>query len=155
MWVLRVTLPADVRIVLEEALRRAGHKECGGVLMGEHVGPNHFVVRRLTVHRPVAVAFFVRHLGGVVGAIKRYCQAHGNDYQRFNYLGEWHSHPLFSVQPSAQDHASMRELVTDQSVGANFVVLMVFCLNSTGLEGSVHTYLPDGSVQPSFLDLEG
>lgn len=151
---LRVTLPADVRILLKAALSRARSKECGGVLMGEHVGPNHFVVRQLTVHRPGAVAFFVRRLGGVVGAIKRYCQAHGNNYQRFNYLGEWHSHPLFSVQPSAQDHASMRELVTDRSVGANFVVLMVVRLKSTELEGSVHTYLPDGSVHPSHLDLE-
>lgn len=151
---LRVTLPVDVRSVLVAALKRAGHKECGGVLMGEHIGPNHFAVRQLTVHRPGAVAFFVRRLGGVVSAIKRYCQAHGNDYQRFNYLGEWHSHPLFSVQPSAQDHASMRELVTDHSVGANFVVLMVVRLNSAELDGSVHTYLPDGSVHPSKLDLE-
>lgn len=152
---LRVTLPADMRIVLEAALSRAGHKECGGVLMGEHVGPNHFAVRQLTVHRPGAVARFVRHLGGVVGAIKRYCQAHGNDFQRFNYLGEWHSHPLFSVHPSAQDHATMRELITDYRVGANFLVLMVVRLKSTELEGSVHTYLPDGSVHPSHLDLEG
>jgi hypothetical protein len=32
------------------------------------------------------------------------------DYQRFNYLGEWPSHPNFPVQPSAEDVASMQGL---------------------------------------------
>jgi hypothetical protein len=136
------------------ALDRAGARECGGVLMGEHVGPNHFVVRRLTVHKPGAVAAFVRGLGGVVRTIKAYCRANGNDYSRFNYLGEWHSHPSFSVQPSGKDHATMRELVTDRSVGANFLVLLVFRLQGQKLEGSAHTYLPDGSAHASNLDLD-
>lgn len=137
------------------ALRRAGARECGGVLLGEHVGTNHFAVRSLTVHKPGACVAFVRGMGGVVKAIKTYCRSNGNDFRRFNYLGEWHSHPLFSVQPSAKDHATMRELATDCSVGANFAVLLVFRLHGQQLDGSAHTYLPDGSVHLSHLDLEG
>ena len=90
----------------------------------------------------------------MVQAIKAYCRSNGNDYTRFNYLGEWHSHPLFSVQPSSKDHATMRELATDRSVGANFLVLLVFRLQGQRLEGSAHTYLPDGSAHPSNLDLD-
>ncbi len=151
---LRVTVPPDVQATVVMALKRAGSRECGGVLMGEHVGQNHFVVRRLTVQKPGAIAAFVRGLGGVVQAIKAYCRSNGNDYTRFNYLGEWHSHPLFSVQPSSKDHATMRELATDRSVGANFLVLLVFRLQGQRLEGSAHTYLPDGSAHPSNLDLD-
>jgi hypothetical protein len=33
----------------------------------------------------------------------------GRDYQRFNYLGEWHSHPSFSVQPSVEDIETMTD----------------------------------------------
>lgn len=151
---LRVTVPRDVQRTLVTAMTRAGPRECGGVLMGEHVGENHFTVRSLTIQRPGSIASFVRRVGGLGKAIKTFCRANDNDFTRFNYLGEWHSHPLFSVQPSSRDHATMRELATDKRLGATFVVLMVCRLQARALEGSAHTYLPDGSVHSSTLVLE-
>lgn len=151
---LRITVPREIQSKLHAALSRAGSRECGGVLMGEHVGLNHFAVRALDVQRPGAIAHFWRSVAGAARAIKEFCLSNGNDFRRFNYLGEWHSHPLFSVQPSARDHSTMRELATDVQVGANFVVLLIFRLNGVALEGSAHTYLPDGSVHRSELDLE-
>lgn len=151
---LRITVPPDIQCKLHMALRKAGARECGGVLMGEHVGVNHFAVRALDVQRPGAIASFMRSVTGAARAIRAFCLSKGNDFRRFNYLGEWHSHPLFSVQPSSRDHATMRELATDTQVGANFVVLLIFRLNGPELEGSAHTYLPDGSVLRSDLDLE-
>ncbi|BFO55807.1 hypothetical protein AVXHC19_26100 [Acidovorax sacchari] len=151
---LRITVPPDIQSKLHVALRAAGARECGGVLMGEHVDVNHFAVRALDIQRPGAIASFMRSVAGAARAIRAFCLSKGNDYRRFNYLGEWHSHPLFSVQPSSRDHATMRELATDPRVGANFVVLLIFRLNGAVLEGSAHTYLPDGSVHGSHLDLE-
>lgn len=151
---LRVTVPADIQAKLHLALKKAGARECGGVLMGEHVGMNHFVVRALEIQRAGAIASFVRSAAGAARAIKAFCLANGNDFRRFNYLGEWHTHPLFSVQPSSHDHATMRELAMDAKVGANFFVLLIFRLDGVSLEGSAHTYLPDGSVHQSDLDLE-
>lgn len=50
----------------------------------------------------------------------------------------------------------MRGIVMDARVGANFVVLLIFKLSRQGeLEGSAHTYIPDGSFVPSTLVLEG
>lgn len=151
---LRITVPPDVQSKLHIALRKAGARECGGVLMGAHVGVNHFAVRALDIQRPGAIASFMRSVAGAAQAIRAFCHSKGNDFRRFNYLGEWHSHPLFSVQPSSRDHATMRELATDVQVGANFVVLLIFRLNGACLEGSAHTYLPDGSVHRSELELE-
>ena len=151
---LRITVPPDVQATLQLALEKAGQRECGGVLMGEHVGLNHFTVRALEVQKAGAIASFLRSVASAARAIKAFCSSNGNDFRRFNYLGEWHTHPLFSVQPTSRDHATMRELATDTRVGANFVVLLIFRLNGAALEGSAHTYLPDGSVHPSELDLE-
>lgn len=151
---LLITLPVDMQQLLTAALAKAGSRECGGVLLGEHTGPNQFSVRSVTVQKPGAVASFLRSMTGVLTAIQRYCNSNGNDYRRFNYLGEWHSHPLFSVMPSSRDHSTMVELATDREVGANFVVLLIVRLGAGKLEGSVHTYLPDGSVHPSTLELE-
>lgn len=151
---LRITVPTEIQAKLYRALKKAGARECGGVLLGEHVGENHFVVRDLEIQKPGAIASFMRSVSGVGRAIRAFCVVNGNDYRRFNYLGEWHTHPLFSVQPSPRDHATMRELAMDRQVGANFAVLLIFRLHGAALEGSAHTYLPDGSIHRSELDLE-
>lgn len=151
---LLIALPVDMQRLLAAALAKAGSSECGGVLLGEHTGLNQFAVRSLTVQKPGAVASFMRSMTGVLAAIRRYYSSKSNDYKRFNYLGEWHSHPLFSVSPSSRDHSTMVELATDRRVGANFVVLLIVRLVGGKLKGSVHTYLPDGSVHSSTLELE-
>lgn len=38
----------------------------------------------------------------------------GSDFKRFNYLGEWHSHPSFPVRPSHEDVISMQSLVNGE-----------------------------------------
>jgi len=144
-----------VQNILVRALQRAGARECGGVLMGEHVGHNHFAVRDLTVQRDGTFARFLRDLGTALAGLRRFFRRHGGDYRRFNYLGEWHSHPNFALAPSAMDHDSMRKLVTDPDVGANFLVLMVVKLDNNGsLMGTAHTYLPNGTTWKSELLLE-
>jgi integrative and conjugative element protein (TIGR02256 family) len=153
---LTVGLPPDIQQTLRKALQAAGSNECGGVLMAEHVGPDHFVVRRLTVQGGGRFASFVRGTRSAFRALSEYFRQSGHDYTRFNYLGEWHSHPSFSVQPSGTDHRSMLDIVTNAKVGANFVVLLIFKLvDRDRLEGSAHTYLPDGTIAPSTLVLEG
>ena len=124
--------------------------------MAEHIGPDHFIVRQLTVQGGGRFASFVRGTRSALRALSEYFRQSGHDYTRFNYLGEWHSHPSFSVQPSLTDHRSMLDIVTNAKVGANFVVLLIFKLvDREALEGSAHTYLPDGTIAPSTLVLEG
>ncbi|ASC67268.1 hypothetical protein B9P52_24635 [Achromobacter denitrificans] len=152
---LTVSIPPDVQQTLRKALKAAGADECGGVLMGEHMGPGHFAVRHLTVQGGGRFASFIRQTQSSLRALRKFFRQSGHDYARFNYLGEWHSHPSFSVQPSATDHQSMLDIVKDVRVGANFVVLLIFKLSRQGeLEGSAHTYLPDGTFAQSVLALE-
>lgn len=152
---MKITVPPDIQQRLLQALTKAGDRECGGVLMGEHVGHNHFAVCNITIQDTGSLAFFLRELRGAVSALRTFFISTKNDYVRFNYLGEWHSHPLFSPMPSSTDHDSMRQIITDRDVGANFVVLLIFRLSDHGtLEGSAHTYLPDGSVLPSELEIK-
>lgn len=152
---LTLSIPYEVQSTLRNALRRAGSNECGGILMGEHVGVNHFTVRTLTVQGYGSFASFVRGTRAALRALSSFLRRSNHEYTRFNYLGEWHSHPSFSVQPSSTDHHSMQDIAANPGVGAHFVVLLIFKLTDQGeLEGSAHTYLPDGSVLPSQLNLE-
>ena len=151
---LTLSLPPDITETITTALRNAGHREIGGVLMAEHIGPNEFTVKNLTVHRRGAIASFMRLIEDALGQLRTFFERANHNYIRFNYIGEWHSHPSFEVEPSATDHASMRQIIEDPKVGANFVVLLVVKLNSQGsLVASAHTYLPDGTHSRSVVRL--
>lgn len=118
---LSLFLPRTITTKLEESLLRAGNLECGGILLGEHVDVNEFAIREITIQGAGTISRFVRKVEGAIAALGKFFKRHGNDYARFNYLGEWHSHPLFEPRPSSVDHNSMVEIVTNPEVGANFV----------------------------------
>lgn len=150
---LTLILPPDQASLILSELRKSGRREVGGIMMGEHVGPNQFVVREITVHRRGAIAYFVRHIEDAIGKLRVFFQNTSHDYLRFNYLGEWHSHPSFEPLPSSIDDLSMLQIVRDESVGANFVVLLIVKLDDRRrLVGTAHTYLPDGTRRRSEVE---
>lgn len=152
---LSLTLLPEVTHQIISALRDAGQYEIGGVLMGEHVGENEFRVTEISIHRRGTFSSFIRRVEDALGRIKTFFQKNQNNYSRFNYLGEWHSHPMFAPYPSSQDDYSMLEIIMDEAVGANFVVLLIVKLNQDSeLVGSLHTYLPNGSKVKSSLVFE-
>lgn len=152
---LTLILPLKQRDLLVKSLQKAGLREIGGILMGEHVGPNVFIIREITVHRRGAFAYFVRRIEDAVGNLRTFFQKTGNDYARFNYIGEWHSHPSFEPYPSQTDDLSMQQIVQDEAVGANFAVLLITKLGSKGeFICAAYTYLPNGIRMPSTVNIE-
>jgi [CysO sulfur-carrier protein]-S-L-cysteine hydrolase len=152
---ITLTLPRGISQQMASELQRAGRREIGGILLAEHVGTNRFVVRDITVHRIGTFASFVRRIEEALGHLRWFFNSTQHEYSRFNYIGEWHSHPSFEPVPSPRDDCSMSDIVLDPSVGANFVVLLVVKLDNCGsLAGSLHTYLPDGSKHRSELAFE-
>ncbi|MFQ5851379.1 MAG: Mov34/MPN/PAD-1 family protein [Candidatus Binatia bacterium] len=154
---VEIALPREVRERLEAALEAAGKREIGGVIMGKCLAPNRFRVADLTIQkRGGSFASFMRRLGQALAALTRFFQQTGGEYTRFNYLGEWHSHPSFSTAPSEKDVRSMLEIVGDPKVKPNFVALIIVRLGVGGrLEGSATVFWPDGSRELAELTLEG
>jgi len=123
---MRIELGPDVEPRIRRALRGAGRREVGGMLFAEQLAAGRFRIIDLSlddfsgshnafrrdqkVHRETLDQFFRRT---------------GCDYQRFNYLGEWHSHPSFSVRPSGEDIHTMADIVTSHSSTISFAVLLV------------------------------
>jgi proteasome lid subunit RPN8/RPN11 len=109
-----VTLPPDLIAKFEKALSRAGTREIGGVLVGEHVADEEFRVVDLSVqHSGGTDSCFVRHPEKHRRFMRRFFRRTGTDYARFNYLGEWHSHPLYLAVPSATDLTQMQLIVEE------------------------------------------
>lgn len=126
---MQVELHAEVRKRLRRALRAAGRREIGGVLMGEQIEPGSFRVVDLSIDDQTGGrAHFVRSPKSHDDALDAFFARTGNAYDRFNYLGEWHSHPRFPVTPSVQDAGSMMELVQGER-SIDFAVLLIVRLD--------------------------
>ena len=153
---MEVHLPADVTAQFIEALRRAGRREIGGILMGECLVPDCFRVTDFTIQsRGGSFVTFIRSLMEVLDPLHRFFRRTGHKYRRFNYLGEWHSHPSFPLDPSARDLQSMREIVEDPKVGATFAVLLIVRLGAAEeLEGTVTVFVSRQTVFQGQLVLE-
>jgi integrative and conjugative element protein (TIGR02256 family) len=123
---VRILLPDPIAKRLRRELRQAGRREIGGLLMGEHVESEVFRLADISVqHSGGSRSCFVRHPHEHRAELDRFFERTGGNYKRFNYLGEWHSHPSFAPVPSATDFETMQEIVEDPDVGVNFVVLIV------------------------------
>jgi integrative and conjugative element protein (TIGR02256 family) len=121
---LLLTVPVVKR--LQSELRRARRREIGGLLLGEHLGEELFSVVDISVQRSGGThSGFIRNPGDHKAQLEKFFAQTGNDYARFNYLGEWHSHPSFEPIPSDTDLRTMQSIIEDPDVGVNFLVLLV------------------------------
>ena len=110
---------------LAGALRDAGANETGGVLMGEQLAPGDFRLMDLTIaKRTGGPAHFERSPQEHCEELESFFGETGMDYGRFNYLGEWQSHPSDLPLPSGKDILSMRELL-DEDPHIPFAVLLI------------------------------
>jgi proteasome lid subunit RPN8/RPN11 len=112
---ITVSLPSSQRARFRRLLRQARKREIGGILMGEQVAPDHFRIVDFSVdEKSGTAAHFVRSPERHAAALEDFFQRTGSDYRRYNYLGEWHSHPSFPVRPSTEDVDSMQGLVNGE-----------------------------------------
>lgn len=126
---MKVDIADYVKDKLQRALRAAGRREIGGVLMGEQIAPGYFRIVDLSIDSETGGrAHFVRNSDAHAEALSAFFHETGYQYNRFNYLGEWHSHPRYSVSPSTQDVASMIDLVEGERE-IEFAVLLIVRLH--------------------------
>lgn len=126
---MHVEIADHVMGKLQRALKTAGPREIGGVLMGEQIAPGHFRIVDLSIDSQTGgQSHFVRSPEAHAEALNAFFLETNHQYDRFNYLGEWHSHPDFSVSPSTQDIASMTDLIEGER-GIEFAVLLIVKLH--------------------------
>jgi [CysO sulfur-carrier protein]-S-L-cysteine hydrolase len=125
---ITISLPNEQRVRFRGLLRRAGRREIGGIVMGEQISPDSFRIVDFSVDVTTGTAaHFVRSPEQHTAALQAFYERTGSDFKRFNYLGEWHSHPSFPALPSEEDMASMQSLV-DGEREINFASLMIIKL---------------------------
>ena len=141
---MQVLLPDDGARRLTQALVSSREREIGGILMGEHIAPGIFRIKDFSIQRDGGTGVtFVRTMRAVLIPLRRFFRQTRHHYTRFNYLGEWHSHPGLALSPSPRDCSSMWEIVEDSAVGPNFAVLLLVHLDDEGaVRGRVYVFHP-------------
>lgn len=153
---MQLILPREIREQIENALHEAGRREIGGILMAEHIGENAFRVRSLTIQRRGgSFATFLRVVEAFVTPLRNFFRQTEYNYTKFNYIGEWHSHPSFVPTPSQTDHRTMLSIINDPQTGAFFVVLLIVKLDEHGeFVGTMTVYQPEAQAFKGELILE-
>jgi proteasome lid subunit RPN8/RPN11 len=154
---IKILLPKELQKRLINQLTKAGTREIGGILMGEHVAEGVFRVCDFSVQQQGGTWItFVRKIEeSLTQSLRKFFRKTNFQYTKFNYLGEWHSHPSFSLTPSALDQESMWEIILDQSVGANFAILLIAKLEHGLFVGSVYLFAAGFEMVSGQLIMEG
>lgn len=149
---MQVDLPRDIVGRFRSALRAAGRREVGGVLMAEQIAQGHFRLADFSLDSQTGgLAHFVRTPELHAEALDSFFSRTGADFTRFNYLGEWHSHPSFPAVPSSEDCRSMVSLV-EREQGIPFAVLVILRLRLwTMLECSASLFVRGEGIQTAAL----
>lgn len=148
---MRLEIPKEVRSRLHEVIAKAGRNEIGGVLMAEQLEAGRFVLVDFTVDsRTGTAAHFVRSVEEHDAALQAFFARTGSDYARFNYLGEWHSHPNHPSTPSVKDALSMLDLVQGER-GIPFAVLLIARVRRRRLAVTATLFQHDAGPEPVAL----
>ena len=153
---MKLLLPLPVIKRLKRELRGQS-REIGGVLVGEHIAPDTFSIADISFQRRGGTtAHFVRDPEHHRDFLAEFFARTGNDYQRFNYIGEWHSHPAVEPLPSEPDFVTMFDIVEDTDVGVNFAVLIIVRLHRWGRLELSATLFRSGVIPESIcIEVEG
>ena len=112
-------------------------------MAAEQVGDGRFLVVDLSIQDDGTSSNFERDPIQHREFIRRFHSRMGHQPERFNYLGEWHSHPNYLAIPSKADIQQMQNLVEDEDQVSTFLVLMVVKLaEEASLRGSVYGFRP-------------
>lgn len=125
---IKIEIEGEAFNQIHNALVEYGVYEIGGMLIGYQKGRNHFAISNATVADDFGtfnIASFIREpLKSMKTLVRMF------ERKRHNYIGEWHSHPKFSLFPSDYDVRTMKGILNDPSYGVNFVILIIAKLNN-------------------------
>lgn len=151
---MRIRLTRESFYDLRQALERGGIRETGGQLFGEQIAPSDFVVTRLTVQHQVGS--FSRFVVDIVQAMRdalEFFRSTNRQFARFNYIGEWHSHPSFAIEPSHTDTTAMRDIVNDADFRGHFAVLVIARLQEASVSCGGWVFDRCGGAEPVTIEV--
>jgi [CysO sulfur-carrier protein]-S-L-cysteine hydrolase len=122
---VELILPGAIVDRMKVGLERAEIREIGGILMARQIVAGCFEVVDFSVDELTGErAHFVRDPVFHNTFLDQFFDKTGHDYENYNYIGEWHSHPHLPILPSLTDLESMQDLVNGER-NIPFAILLI------------------------------
>jgi len=129
---------------IEKKCSKAENNETGGILIGKYLDKHNAVIIEVTGPTKDSKKSRYSFKSGVIGLIELLDRKWNLGQY---YIGEWHSHPNSSPQPSLVDDKQMYELSIDEKLNCPEPILLIIGGNQyTGWKISVHVYTNNNKV---------
>ncbi|MCE5346025.1 MAG: Mov34/MPN/PAD-1 family protein [Bacteroidales bacterium] len=124
---ISISLDDNSKEKIVEALKRYSPNEIGGILIGNKVSEDYIIVNDVSISNESGLFNFASFIRDTVKA-QKLLNEHYKNSTGF-YVGEWHSHPSFSLNPSGKDIITMKGIIQDKNYNASFAILIIVKLN--------------------------
>ncbi len=121
-----------VKHKIERALGKSGDYETGGILIGKKIEDKSFELIDISISdedNKFSISTFIRGIKKSDRLLRKHFKLKSG-----YYIGEWHSHPKYSLIPSPQDVATMFGIIEDNNYGVSFAILLITKLNDNHLD---------------------
>ncbi|MES0881811.1 Mov34/MPN/PAD-1 family protein [Roseibium sp. SCP14] len=143
---VQLVLPRAIVDRMKNMLACAADKEIGGILMARQITPGQFEIVDFSVDELTGKrAQFVRDHVFHNTFLDAFFEKTGYDYEKYNYIGEWHSHPKLPIYPSLTDLKSMEDLVNGERQ-IPFAVLLIVRSDTPREFLAIATFHQNGAI---------
>lgn len=129
---IKFEITPSVKSKIEGALRNSGDFETGGILVGRKIEDNFFEIVDVSISdedNRYSISSFFRGIKKTDLLLRRHFKKKSG-----YYIGEWHSHPKFTLSPSHQDIATMLGILADENYGLSFAILIITKIHMDNLD---------------------
>lgn len=137
---MTIEIPKPISELLKRELEVMNQNETRGSFFAERVNGALFKVNDVYFSKKRGTFSFIKMLIGdeYKKFQKNYHKKYFFEYEKYNYIGDWHSHPSFSCLPSSYDIA---EAIDDfKKSNANFIIQIIIKIENDKLVGNAFLY---------------
>lgn len=122
---MKIILSKKVSEKIIKKLRSAGNRETKGALFARRMDAGNFEIEDVFICKSFGSTVFSNLV--INYSYKRferkYFKRFNYDFENHNYIGDWHSHPLFNCVPSDYDKRELKEEF--QNSNAIFLIQLI------------------------------
>lgn len=141
---MKIIVPKEIANKILSTILEAGSIETKGALFARYVSLDCYEIEDVYISKVKGTNFFsnliINH--SYRKFEKQYYKRVKYDYKNHNYIGDWHSHPLFECSPSSYDISEAFDELNNSN--ANFLIQLILKSEAGALKGNCFLYKRDG-----------
>ncbi len=150
---MEIIIPKKISLILIKQISKHSPLETKGALFAEDLGNDTFKIDEVYLEpKPGTTTFVKLYINQeYLSFQKNYHKFRKNNFSKYNYIGDWHSHPLFECLPSSYDVSEVEEDIKKSN--AIFLVQIILKVLKGRLVGNAFYYTRETSAKKVKLSI--